>query len=320
MSSIVDNLVKYTSLLAPVGHELPVQKEFIKDIGYGQIDKTGNVICGCSDVAIVGHADEIAYYITKVTDDGFIKFSYLTGGNGNLVFPYVEVGQRVIVMGDKESIKGVFAAKSTHIVKTGDKNKPITYDDLICDTGLSCSDLIDCGVHVGTPIVYNNPTEVTKNKVYGKSMDDRVSHVIMIELSRKYKATFISTVQEEFGGRGSASLTGNYNLSIGIEIFPADDYLGGDIKLGAGPVLVWKDASIHYDVGLIHKFMQLEIPYQHGVFDSGSSDLTTMRDTRKCLIGIPCRYTHQPHEMVCVDDLNNTVRIIEKFLQGVSNV
>ena len=85
------------------------------------------------------------------------------------------------------------------------------------------------------------------------------------------------------------------------------------VRLGAGPILVHKDALVHYDHALT---MRLEavaadagIAIQHAIFGSFGSDGGALMkaDIPSALVAFPTRYTHSPFETGHLGDIEALV-------------
>ncbi len=124
----------------------------------------------------------------------------------------------------------------------------------------------------------------------GKALDDRVPLAVITEVLRRVplaergcELTLACTVQEEVGLIGAFALAARerFDAAIVVEIGMAGDIPGVDermmpLRLGGGPVLVHKDALVHYDYALTQRLEQVAqgagIPIQHAIFGSFGSD------------------------------------------------
>lgn len=186
---------------------------------------------------------------------------------------------------------------------------------------------------MGSPIIWNPTTERIGRKIFGKAMDDRFSHAVMIELAKKLEGSKLtcdlymaSTIQEEIGLRGAEALARDgYDIALALDIGIAGDYPsleGGhmSIKLGDGPVIIYKDSTIHYNMEIIRELRATAernaIPYQHGVFVFYGSESAAMirGGTKPNLIATPCRYSHTPVEMVHEEDPEKTVELLYRYV------
>jgi putative aminopeptidase FrvX len=341
-----DTLKRYTEMPGPVGHEAMVQKAFMEDLkpytDEIQLTNVGNVLAHLGGegrkVVVFGHADEICWFVLSVTRDGFLRVSRANGRNEKVTFPYCVVGQKALVVGDLDDVRGVFVAASGHVLQTKEREKPLESWDVLVDVGASSREEVEGrGIHVGSPIIWNPETERMGRKVFGKAMDDRFTYPVMLELAERLRGEetscdfyLASTVMEEFGLKGAQALARHgFDVSLALDIGLAGDYPTlpegrMPISLGKGPVIVYKDGSIHYNLEVIHELRATAkkngIPYQHGIFERYSSDSVAMiaGGTRPNLIAPPCRYSHMPNEMMHLDDLENTVELLYRYMTGRS--
>ncbi|HSI66061.1 MAG TPA: M20/M25/M40 family metallo-hydrolase, partial [Planococcus sp. (in: firmicutes)] len=136
------------------------------------------------------------------------------------------------------------------------------------------------------------------------------------------------TVQEEVGLRGASVLSANIqpDFALAIDTTPTSDtydvLMTGTRKLGAGPCIKLADRSLiaHPLVsGLLEKVAVGQgIPYQNEIFmgigtDAGAIQMTST-GVSSGVVSIPSRYTHSPVEIIDLDDLENSVKLVEAFI------
>jgi endoglucanase len=334
-------LKKYTEIPGPSGYENRVMMELAKDlepyVKDVEISNVGNFVAHYGGegrkVVVFGHADEIAYYVLSITKNGFLHIS--KGRANKVTYPYTLVGQKALVLGDKEDVRGAFISTTGHVLQPSERQEPLEPWDVLVDIGaLSKEEVEERGIHVGCPIIWNPTTESLGKKIFGKAMDDRYVFPIMIELAKKLQGEvlscdlyFAATVQEEVGLRGAQSLARRgFDISLALDIGIAGDYptlAEGrmPIELGKGPVVTHRDASIIYNADvnkeLIATAEKHKIPYQHGIFEHYGSDSVSMiaGGAKPVLLCAPCRYSHSPIEMVHLDDLEYTTNLLYHYLK-----
>ena len=234
------------------------------------------------------------------------------------------IGQRVRVLADSGEIPGVIAAATGHMATIAlHEPSQLTWNDFWVDTGLSRHELLALGVHPGTRIIWEAETVRFGDHVVGKALDDRVLLAVLTELLRRVspdelgcELTLACTVQEEIGLIGAFALAGQegFDAGIALEIGMAGDIPNIDgrtmpVRLGGGPILVHKDALVHYDHGLTKRLAVVAenagIPIQHAVFGSFGSDGGALMkaDIPAALVAFPARYTHTPFETGHMHDI-----------------
>ncbi|MBS3793896.1 MAG: M20/M25/M40 family metallo-hydrolase [Candidatus Thorarchaeota archaeon] len=303
-------------------------------------DKIGNIratIKGTNHhYAIVAHADEVGFLVSNVNDEGFIQAKWNTQSH----MPDLRLlpGQRVTIMKDGGFVPGCFCVKTAHIAgKEGKKSLP-EWDDVFIDIGMaSAEEVHDAGIAIGDPVLYAAGVEKIGNNLVGKAMDDRVGLAIMIGLLGRLQKTshknhptitFISTVMEELGAKGAASVANHLDVDgvIIIDVGLADDYPGTEgesgVSLGGGPSLVIKDNQIHYSHSLNSRILEAAekegLPVQRAVFHNYATDGFQIASQGEVVaaLGVPCRYTHSSFETVNPTDIETTIQLIHAFLNA----
>lgn len=345
-SSLYDVLKVLTELPGLAGHEGPVHS-YLKDRWEGrtqelEITPIGNLVAHVGGegrrLIIVAHADEHGFLVKSISEEGFL---FLDSTRGGLRPPpgLHAVGQPALVVGwDAITVDGVFASVTGHVMTAQQRDKKeVDWHDLFVDIGAkSREEVLAWGITVGCPIVWNPPTRRIGRLVCGKAMDDRSGLAVMDELLGRldldrlqYDLWLASTVQEELGMVGARSLSTytDFDLAICLDCGLAGDVPNmreGDmpVKLGSGPVLVHKDAYVHYSARLTQELARIaasaDIPVQHAVFPSYASDGAELirQGIETALVAPPMRYTHSPFEVVQEGDLYMIVQLLKVFLEG----
>ena len=209
------------------------------------------------------------------------------------------------------------------------------WNDWFIDIGVgSRAEAEALGIGAGSRAIWNPPTRRIGNNITGKAMDDRAALAIATEAGRRlagrndlaYEVWLASTIQEENGLIGAASLQDEEKFDLGIAL---DVGLTGDIpgvderdfpcKLGEGPIVVYQDVTGQYSRKfsdrLIATARRHDIPVQRAVFQNYGSDGASLirRGVECALLTYPTRYTHSPIETVNEADLEAAVSILVAF-------
>lgn len=303
------------------------------------VDKLGNVIAEKKGgkksknikVMIAAHMDEIGLIVKYIEDTGFIRFTQVGGFD-----PRTLLAQEVIVHG-KEKLFGVIGAKPPHLQVPSERSKAINMDDLTIDVGFD-KDTVCKLVEVGDIITIRRKFEQLHGDIVtGKALDDKAGIVTMYECAKelenlKHEANiyFVSTVQEEIGTRGAIVSTYKINPDIGIAIdvgFGATPELSKEdtIVLGEGPAITI-GGNIHS--GLREKLVEIakeyNIPFQYEIAPGPTgTDAWSMQITRggiPCLvISLPLRYMHTSVEVIDINDIKNTARLLARFISFITS-
>jgi endoglucanase len=333
MNTMFDLIKELTELIGPVGQEEAVQAhmEALWRAEGAAVSRTriGNVVAHAggrgSRVAMIAHGDELCFLVRAIDEMGFLWLANGQGWQRSVGWRNAfTIGQRVKILARHGVIPGVIATPTGHLAALSlHEPMELTWNDFWVDTGLSRSELVARGVTPGTRVVWDAETVRFGRHVVGKALDDRVLLAVLTEVLRRVPVaqracdlTLVSSVQEEIGVVGAKALAvrEEFDAAIVLEIGLAGDIPGVPwrdmpVRLGGGPVLVHKDALVHYDHRLTARLEQIAdeegIPIQHAVFGSFGSDGTALMqaDIPTALVAFPARYTHTPFETGHLDDI-----------------
>ena len=288
---------KLTEMEGPIGQEELVLAEMAAQwqAAGATLSRTrmGNLLADFEghgpQVLLIAHADELCYVVRAIHEDGFLWLAngqawQRTAGLRNAF----TIGQRVKVLARNGVVPGVIATTTGHLASLAlPELNELTWHDFWVDTGLSRDELSACGVTPGTRVIWDATTEQFGPHVVGKALDDRVLLAVLSEVVRRVppaeracRLTLAASVQEEIGLVGAFALAArrrDFDAAVVLEIGLAGDIPGVDtnmmpVRSGGGPILVHKDAFVHYDYRVTQALervaQQAGIPIQHAVFGS----------------------------------------------------
>ncbi|MBA2312971.1 MAG: M20/M25/M40 family metallo-hydrolase, partial [Actinobacteria bacterium] len=222
-----------------------------------------------------------------------------------------------------------------HLQEEEDRKKTLRLEDLFIDTMLP-ADEVKVNVTVGDPVSLLREPLVTERAVSAPYLDDRLGVYVLIEALRKAKETraeiyAVVSVQEEVGLRGAR--TGAFGiepaLGVALDITIAGDLPGADKKsqvsaLGDGVAIGVMDSGSISDPRLVQRFVELAtehgITHQMEILPRGGTDAGGIQQTRAGVpvvtISIPVRYVHTVNEMAFASDVDATVELMARFLEG----
>ncbi|MDP9371530.1 MAG: M20/M25/M40 family metallo-hydrolase [Chloroflexota bacterium] len=334
-----------TELPGPVGEEgavLDRVAELWREAG-AAIERTrvGNVLARAGGrgprLLLVAHADELCYLVRAIDPRGFLWLANgQTWTRQTSLRNWFTVGQRVRVLARTGPLPGVIASTTGHLATLALKEPAeLTWDEFWVDTGLTREELLARGVTPGTRVIWDAVTAQFGRHVIGKALDDRAPLAVLTEVLRRTPPaeracdlTLACTVQEEVGLIGAYALAARerFDAAIAVEIGLAGDTPGVEerampLRLGAGPVLVHKDAQVHYDHALTAALERTAaaagIAIQHAVFGSFGSDGAALMkaDVPAAMVAFPARYTHSPFETGHLDDIAALVAWLRAFVR-----
>ena len=325
MKALLEKLVNTTG---PSGYEAKVrqliQKELEGHVDEIRIDPLGSLIArkgtkteGGKTIMLAAHMDEIGLMVTHVDENGFARFTRIGG-----VFPRNTAGGRVRFLNGAAGVIGTEPHTNLSSVPALEK--------MFIDLGVSSAK--DCPVGIGDVAVFERSFEDMGDRLAAKAMDDRTGVAILIETLKNIKDTpneiyGVFTVQEEVGTRGAgpAAFGIDPDLAIAIDVTLTGDTpkdTTNQVRLGDGPAIHIKDAGTIADpkvsAWLKKGAEQAKLPYQISIIPHGTTDNYTIQTSRGGVptggVSIPCRYVHSPSEVVDVNDLENSVKLLVHVL------
>ncbi|MGH7585952.1 MAG: M20/M25/M40 family metallo-hydrolase [Gemmatimonadales bacterium] len=330
---------------APSGFELPAARVW-REAAAGfadevRADAVGNSFAtvnpgGRPPLMFAGHVDEIGVIVVHVDDRGFVWFDPVGGWDAQ-----VFVGQRVTLLGPAGAVPGVIGRKAIHLMEKEEREKVIRPHELWIDIGAESQADALARVRVGDPGVLAASAHAFPNgRLVSRSLDNRVGAWVVLEALRLLAAdrpaaavTAVATTQEEiaYGAGGArASATGLAPVAgIVVDVTHAVDTPGlekkrhGEARLGGGPVIT-RGAVISPIVfeRLVEAAKSEGIAYS---VQAAARDTSTDADAivyaahgvATGLVSVPLRYMHSPGEMVSLDDVDATARLLAAFARRV---
>ncbi len=287
-------------------------------------------------IMFAGHLDEVGFMVSRITDEGFVKFQTLGGW-----WSQVLLGQQVeIKTGKGELVHGVIGCKPPHVLSAEARETPYKIEDMFIDVGASSkTELMDWGVRPGDMIVPYSPYRRLNDSKFllAKAWDNRIGLAVALKVFENIqKEELVNTiyavgnVQEEVGLRGAktASNVIQPDLSFALDTGTAGDTPGmkpeeADSKLGDGPQIIIYDASMiaHKELRdfVVNIAEELEIPFQYTVITGGGTDAGSQHVSGEGVpslaITVPTRYLHSHSSIIHEDDFKNTVKLVEEVIR-----
>ena len=283
---------------------------------------------------LAAHMDEIGLMVTYISDDGFLSVAAL-GGVDAAILP----GMRVDVHTAAGPLRGIVGRKPIHLIEPDERKAVTPLSGLVIDLGLKPKRVKKL-VSVGDPITFAVGFERFGDAMaVSKCFDDKCGVWVACRVMEKLAAAgraagdfiAVATTQEEIGTRGAMTSAHamNPDVALAFDVTHATDYPGidaakyGKIVCGAGPVIA-RGPNINPVVfeRLVAAAKAEGIPYQleaePSVTGTDARAIQVARDGIPTgLISVPLRYMHTPTEVVCLADLDATVRLITRFARDL---
>ncbi len=321
------------------GFEEPVRRvmrRYMEPLSEILTDNLGSIVGrkvgqeGGPKILLAGHMDEIGFMVTRITDEGYLKFQTIGGW-----WDQVMLAQRVEIHTRQGPVIGVIGSKPPHILSPDERKKVYEKKDMFIDVGaFSREEAQSFGIRPGDPVVPVCPFTVMRNPklLMTKAWDNRFGCALAIEVMRRLKGQphpnvlyAVGNVQEEVGLRGATTTTNLIEPDIG---FALDTGIAGDTpgigpdeaegKLGKGPVILLYDSSMIPHTGLrdlvIDTAEAQSVPYQFDKVAGGGTDAGRIHifgaGVPSLVIGVPVRYIHTNAAIMHRDDFDNAVKLL----------
>jgi len=338
-------LSKLLTAAGPSGYEQAPAAVFreaaraFADVTYDSVGSSVARVAGTGDgrsVAVVGHVDEIGLIVHHIDDKGFLWFTGVGGWD-----PVILVGQRVEIATRDGRVLGVVGKKPIHLMKDDDRKSVPQLKDLHIDIGATGGDDARARVRIGdVAVIDGEPVEYPNNRVVSRSMDNRIGCYVALEAARLVAEAggapgdvfAVAVTQEEttFGGARTTSYTLRPDLAVAVDVTFETAQPGLDEKelgrheFGSGPVLTRGSTLDPRLFELLYEAGEAEgIPFTVSASArSTGTDADAFHVSRggipSAVVSVPLRYMHSPVEMVQLDDIENTARLIAAFARRLT--
>lgn len=307
-------------------------RQYIPD---ASCDSFGNVSgllpsrkAGAKTLLLDAHLDEIGMIVTAIDDRGFLRFSKCGGIDLRLL------SAQIVTVHGKEPLRGVIGSVPPHLQKAGEAKKAPELEDLFVDVGLSrerAEELISPGDRI---TIDTDLTLLLNHRVTSKALDDRSGCASILAALELLKGQELDvnlavqfTAQEETGARGAAVSAFRLEPDLAIAVDVSFAWTPDEDKLRCGPLgggpLIGYAAALDKEISdrLVSLAKEKEIPYHLEVMGGSSTGTNadniavSRRGVRVGLISIPERYMHTPVEVVDLEDIQNTARLMAEFVR-----
>jgi len=265
------------------------------------------------------HMDEVGFMVKWIDENGYLS---------------------------REKRYGVIGSAPPHILKEEERKQPIPLEKMFIDVGASSrQEAADMGINIGDPLTIHYPfTELCSGYVTGKAFDDRVGCAVMIETARrlakrdlKVNLVLSFVIGEEVGLRGArtAAYQIDPDLALALEGTIGADMPGipeesQPVRLGRGPAITVADHTIIVSRRMVEALEQAAvteeatIPYQYKLPTYGGTDAGAIHLSRagvlSGVVSVPCRFIHSPTSTLRLNDFENTVRLVTRFIEALPDI
>ncbi|WP_367112704.1 M42 family peptidase [uncultured Clostridium sp.] len=290
-----------------------VIKDYLKEMDLSTYeDDAGNVIVklgsGKSKIMLCSHMDSVGFIVNHMDDSGMIKVDSI----GN--FDKKNISHSFVRF-DNGTLGKIYACSKGVFIDIGMKNRKEALEKV--REG-------DIAYIVGPYL------KVGDNNVISPLLHNKVGCYILLRLIREIEikdgieVDFVFTSQGEIGGIGARaaanSINPDYCIVVGTEKARSVERSDTNIAVGEGPVLKIMDNSLimHRDIKdmLENAAQEANVKIQYSITTSKSEGGLVHKERsgiRTGEIAVPCRYKYSASEMVSIDDIEDTIKVLKQL-------
>lgn len=312
---------------------LSVAEKFLSDFADDIKISNGSLTAVCgnknSDKTILldAHIDRIGFMVTEINEDGFVKVSPCGGIDARTL------ADTVLCLQNNTDVTGVVCCMPPHL-SDGKEDKAVPTDKIWVDFGLTY-DEVKKVISFGDMLTFaSKPANLLNDRVVAPCLDNRCGVASLIKCAELlkdtetgYKVVILLSSQEETFGTGAK--TGAFAVD-------ADESIVVDVSFAAQPDISGFYSSVELDKGpmicissILNKEMSksLEniaenknIPYQFepiaGRTGTNADHITISgKGVKTAVVSIPQRYMHTQNEVISVNDVDNTAKLIAEYIK-----
>ncbi len=300
-----------------------------------KIDSMGNLICfkkgrkGGKTVLLSAHMDEVGFIITKITDEGFLKFETVGG-----IEPKILLSQMV----RKGDLKGIISLKAVHLLTKEERDKVFSESELFIDIGAKSKEEAEKVVSVGDYFAFDSEYISQGDMIKAKALDDRVGCAALIDaLKKEWDANLICTfvVQEEVGLRGAKAAVYGLKPDFAIVVegttcnhMPGIPEEKRVTRFGGGVAVSIMDMGSVANRELVSKITAIaeenKINWQYKASVKGGNDAGAISISeggiKTASLSVPCKYIHSSVSAMNKNDYQSCKELIEKIIENAEEI
>lgn len=278
-------------------------------------------------ILLDAHIDRIGLIVTDINSEGFVKVAKCGGVDIRVL------QDSVLSLQNDPEICGVVCCMPPHL-SDGKEDKAVSIDKTWVDFGMPYDEVVKY-VSVGDVLTFKSePKALLNNKIVSSALDDRCGVAALIRCAEilsksknlNYKVVILLSVQEETFGTGAKtgafSIDADEAIAVDVSFASQPDVSGlySKIELGKGPMIcISPILSRAMSDKLIDIAKDNKIPCQlepiSGVTGTNADSISvTKSGVKTSVVSIPQRYMHTSGEVIDLDDVENTAKLICEYI------
>ncbi len=279
-------------------------------------------------IIVDAHLDQIGLIVTEINDKGFVKVDKCGGIDMRTLL------DTELVLQKNPEFLGIVCCMPPHL-SVGKEDKAVSMDKIWVDFGLSYDEIKNI-ITVGDVLTFKSrPKTLINNRIMAACLDNRCgvaaaikcAEILSKETGLKYKVCILLSAQEETYGTGAK--TGSYLVNadeaivIDVSFASQPDISGqySSVELAKGPMIcISSILNRPMSRALIETAEKNNIPYQlepiAGRTGTNADHISVSAyGVKTAVVSIPQRYMHTPNEVIAIDDVENTAKLIADYIK-----
>ncbi len=308
-------------------------KKYLERYSDVKTDSNGNLFAFLGNMSaektilLDAHIDRIGLIVTDINENGFVKVDKC-GGIDIRVLQNCE-----IISQNYPEITGVVCCMPPHL-SDGKEDKANPIDKTWIDFGMPYDEVVK-HIKIGDLLTFkSNPTEMINNRISSCALDNRCGVASLIRCAEilsennisDYKVVILLSVQEETFGTGAKtgafSVDADEAIAVDVSFASQPDISGqySNIELNKGPMIcISPILNRKMSDKLIETATKNNIPYQtepvSGATGTNADSISVSKSgVKTAVISIPQRYMHTPNEVISIEDVETTSKLICEYI------
>lgn len=334
LKEIIFNLCSTSGVSGSEEPAVNAAEKYLEIFADVSIDNNGNLFAVLGNlnaektILLDAHIDRIGLTVIDIDKNGFVKVDKCGG------IDIRTLQDSSLVLQSNPDLIGTVCCMPPHL-SDGKEDTAVSIDKTYVDFGMTESE-VKKHIKIGDVLTFNTePKMLLNNKISAPALDNRCSVASLIrcaellskEQSLEYKVIIMLSVQEETFGTGAktGAFSVNADEAIAVDVSFASqlDVTGqySKIELSKGPMIC---ISPILNRAMSDKLIEIaensKIPYQlepiSGATGTNADNIAvTKSGVKTSVVSIPQRYMHTPNEVISLDDVENTAKLICEYIK-----
>lgn len=334
LKEIIFNLCSVSGVSGSEEPAVNEAEKYLESFADVSIDNNGNLFAVLGNlnaektILLDAHIDRIGLIVTGIDKNGFVKVDKCGGVDIRTL------QDCSLVLQSNPDLVGTVCCMPPHL-SDGKEDIAVSIDKTYVDFGMTEAK-IRKQIKIGDVLTFNTkPKMLLNNKISSPALDNRCSAAALIRcaelLSKEnnldYKVVIMLSVQEETFGTGAKTGTFSVNadeaITVDVSFASQPDVTGqySKIELSKGPMIcISPILNRRMSDKLIEIAESSKIPYQlepiSGATGTNADNIAvTKSGIKTSVVSIPQKYMHTPNEVISLDDVENTAKLIFEYIK-----